>query len=106
MEMFLYEGISVIFQLALAYFKLLEKQILASNDFSQTFLLLQNVTRHTDWREAITVCLFYIFCQPCEVANEIKISTSKITSLRERYYNGLLDRNDSSIEKEVRMQKR
>ena len=61
MEMFLYEGISVLFQLSLGYFKMLEKQLLATDDFGAAFLLLQNITKHTDWREVIAVNKIYIY---------------------------------------------
>ncbi len=94
MEMFLYEGVGVLFQLALAYLKLCEKEILASDDFGTTFLLLQNVTRTTDWKTIVSL------------SNDIKVSPSKIASLRERYYKTLQDKSYISMEKEVRLQKR
>ena len=61
LELFMYEGMTIIFQLALAYFKLNEKEILGSDDFGQTFMLLQNITMTTDWQQVIRVSFSSIY---------------------------------------------
>lgn len=49
MDLLLYEGNKVLFRLAMALFKLYEKNILSTHDFSDEFMLLQSMTKNVDF---------------------------------------------------------
>lgn len=55
LELFIYEGPKLLLRIGLAIFRLMEKNILQINDFSDLLLFLQTMTTGIDFNEVIKV---------------------------------------------------